>query len=95
MRAKPRGEKKSKSPYAQDENPELRKVVRGLKSLVKKIVPSVKETVNAWGVATFEARDLSAYTSSARIMSHSEFTSTLRSKIRKGCCKARERIFGT
>ena len=56
MRAKPRGKKKSKSPYAQDENPELRKVVRGLKRLVKEIVPSVKETVNAWGVPTFEAQ---------------------------------------
>jgi hypothetical protein len=40
-----------------DENPELRKVVRALRTFVKRIVPSVKETVNAWGVSTFEAKD--------------------------------------
>jgi len=39
----------------QDENPELRKVARALPNFVKGIVPAVKETVNAWGVPTFEA----------------------------------------
>ncbi|OLE65955.1 MAG: hypothetical protein AUG74_12030 [Bacteroidetes bacterium 13_1_20CM_4_60_6] len=40
-----------------DENPELRKVAEALRGFVKKIVPGVKETVNAWGVPTFEAPD--------------------------------------
>jgi hypothetical protein len=51
------GQKKGKSLYMKDENPELRKVVRALRTFVKRIVPSVKETVNAWGVSTFEAKD--------------------------------------
>jgi hypothetical protein len=49
--------KKAKSTYVRDENPELQKVVRGLKSLVKGIVPGTKKTVNSWGVPTFEAKD--------------------------------------
>ena len=49
--------KKPKSAYARDENPELRKVVRELKSMVKGTVPGTKETVNSWGVPTFEAQD--------------------------------------
>ena len=40
-----------------DNNPELRKVVRGLRSFVKRVVPGAKETVNAWGIPTFEAKD--------------------------------------
>jgi len=47
--------KAKKGPYVKDENPELRKVARALRGFVKKIVPSQKETVNAWGVPTFEA----------------------------------------
>jgi hypothetical protein len=39
------------------ENPELGKVARALRSFVKGIVPRVKETVNAWGIPTFEAPD--------------------------------------
>ena len=46
-----------RSSYVQDENPELRKVAQALRSFVKGIVPGVKETVNAWGVPTFEAPD--------------------------------------
>jgi len=46
--------KTKKSPYVKDENPELRKVVRALRSYVKKTVPGTKETVNAWGIPTFE-----------------------------------------
>ena len=38
-----------------DEKPELRKVARALRNFVKRIVPGVKETVNAWGIPTFEA----------------------------------------
>jgi len=49
-----RREKSKKSPYVKDENPALRKVVQELRSFVKEIVPSAKETVNAWGVPTFE-----------------------------------------
>ena len=49
--------KKPKSAYVRDENPELRKVVRELKSMVKGTVPGTKETVNSWGVPTFEAQD--------------------------------------
>ncbi len=45
------------SPYMKDENPELGKVARALRSFVKGIVPGVKETVNAWGIPTFEAPD--------------------------------------
>ena len=51
------GAKKPKSAYVRDENPELRKVVRELKSMVKGTVPGTKETVNSWGVPTFEAQD--------------------------------------
>lgn len=58
MRVKAGKSKKTKAnAYVRDENPELRKVVRGLRSLVKKSVPSAKETVNAWGIPTFEAPD--------------------------------------
>jgi hypothetical protein len=49
--------KAKKSPYVKDENPELGKVARALRSFVKGIVPRVKETVNAWGIPTFEAPD--------------------------------------
>ena len=56
MKARERG-KKAKSPFVRDENPELRKVVRGLRGLVKGIVPSVKQTANSWGIPTFEAPD--------------------------------------
>jgi hypothetical protein len=45
---------KGKSTSARRRNPELKKVVRGLRSLVKKVVPGTAETVNAWGLATFE-----------------------------------------
>jgi hypothetical protein len=47
--------KVKKSPYVKDENPELRPVTRALRSFVKGIVPSARETVNAWGIPTFEA----------------------------------------
>jgi hypothetical protein len=56
MRAN-RAKKAKKSAYVKDENPELRQVVRALRSFVKGIVPGVKETVNAWGIPTFEAPD--------------------------------------
>ena len=51
------GKKTKKSPYMKDENPALRKVVRALRTFVKETVPGVKETVNSWGVSTFEAKD--------------------------------------
>jgi hypothetical protein len=46
-----------KSPYLRDENPKLQSVVRGLRKFVKATVPGVKETVNAWGIPTFERKD--------------------------------------
>lgn len=46
--------KEGKKRYVKDENPELRKVVAALRSFVKGIVPGAKETVNSWGVPTFE-----------------------------------------
>jgi hypothetical protein len=49
--------RETSSIYVKDENPELRKVVRGLKDLVKETVPGTRETVNAWGIPTFEAND--------------------------------------
>ena len=49
--------KTKKSPYVKDENPELRKVERALRDFVKETVPGTKETVNSWGVPTFEAPD--------------------------------------
>ena len=49
--------KKAKSPFVRDDNPELRKVVRGLRGWVRANVPSVKQTVNSWGIPTFESPD--------------------------------------
>ncbi len=46
--------KTGNSTFAQRGNPQLEKVVRGLRSLVKKVVPGTTETVNSWGLATFE-----------------------------------------
>src|SRR5208282_2124728 len=48
---------RKKSPYMKDDNPALRKVVRGLKTLVKATVPATRITVNSWGIPTFEAKD--------------------------------------
>jgi hypothetical protein len=47
----------SKSNYLRDENPALRPVVGGLRELVTRCVPDMRETVNAWGVPTFEHTD--------------------------------------
>ena len=43
-----------KSVYLRHDNPELQKVVRGVRSLVKSVVPGAKVTVNSWGIPTFE-----------------------------------------
>jgi hypothetical protein len=48
--------KTKKNPYVRDDNRELQKVVRALRSFVNGIVPGVKETVNAWGIPTFEKK---------------------------------------
>lgn len=53
----PKTRKKTSNTYVKDENPELLKVVRGLKNLVKDTVPETRETVNAWGIPTFEEKD--------------------------------------
>ena len=52
-----RGKRLKKRVHVRDENPELRKVVGGLRSFVKKCVPGTKETVNSWGIPTFERKD--------------------------------------
>src|SRR5260370_37543754 len=49
--------KAKESPYVRDENPKLRRIARALRSFVKKSVPGTIETVNAWGIPTFEAPD--------------------------------------
>jgi len=51
------GKNRKKSTYVRNENPELGKAVRGLRSFVKKCVPGTNETVNAWGIPTFERKD--------------------------------------
>ena len=48
---------KSKSRYVNDENSQLQRVVRELSTSVKETVPTSKQTVNAWGVPTFEAKN--------------------------------------
>jgi len=40
--------------YLRKKDPKLRQVVRGLRALVKEAVPDVSETVNPWGIPTFE-----------------------------------------
>ncbi len=55
------GKDPKKNAYVRDENPELRKVVSGLRSFVKKCVPGTKETVNAWGIPIFERKDPFSY----------------------------------
>jgi hypothetical protein len=49
--------KAKRSPYRKANNPELEKVVRALRSFVKKTVPGTKETVNSWGIPTFEKKE--------------------------------------
>ena len=49
--------KTKKSSYVKEGNPELVAVVRALRSFVKKVAPATKETVNAWGIPTFEQPD--------------------------------------
>jgi hypothetical protein len=51
------GKKAKKNSYVRDDNPELRKVVRVLRSFVKGTVPGTKETANSWGIPTFETKD--------------------------------------
>jgi hypothetical protein len=51
------GKKAKKSSYVRDDNPALGKVVRVLRSFVKGTVLGTKETVNSWGIPTFEAKD--------------------------------------
>ena len=38
----------------QPRDPELQEIVRGLRELVQEVVPEVAETVNPWGIPTFE-----------------------------------------
>jgi hypothetical protein len=48
------GESKAKPKGKYANNPELRKVAKALRAFVKDIEPATKETVNCWGVPTFE-----------------------------------------
>jgi hypothetical protein len=50
------GKKTKKSSYVKEDNPELRKVVTALRNLVRETVPGTRETVNSWGVPTFESK---------------------------------------
>jgi hypothetical protein len=50
------GKTTKKSPYVNENNLELRKVVSALRNLVKETVPGTRETENAWGVRTFESK---------------------------------------
>jgi hypothetical protein len=52
-----KSKKAKKNAYAQDDNPALQKVVRGVRSLVKAAVPGTKITVNSWGIPTFQTKD--------------------------------------
>jgi hypothetical protein len=47
--------KKKSKPRAQQRNPDLEQIVRGLRILVRQSVPAFKESVNPWGIATFES----------------------------------------
>ena len=47
--------------YLSKKDPKLQKVAGDVRSQVKKIVPGVTETVNAWGIPTFETQDPFAY----------------------------------
>jgi hypothetical protein len=40
----------------QPQDPELQAIVRGLRELVQEVVPEVTETVNPWGIPTFELK---------------------------------------
>jgi hypothetical protein len=48
------GESKAKPKGKYANNPGLRKVAKALRAFVKDIEPATKETVNSWGVPTFE-----------------------------------------
>lgn len=50
------GKKPKKNSYVRNENPALRKVVRGLRALVTAAVPGTKLTVNSLGIPTFESK---------------------------------------
>lgn len=52
-----KNKKVKKSAYVRNENPALRKVVSGLRRMVRATVPGTRMTVNSWGIPTFEATD--------------------------------------
>jgi hypothetical protein len=47
--------------YLSKKDPKLQKVASDVRRQVKKIVPGVTETVNAWGIPTFETQAPFAY----------------------------------
>ncbi len=53
--SKPNARRKTrKTTPKRGDNPQVEKIVRALRSLVKKVVPGTKETVNSWGIPAFE-----------------------------------------
>jgi hypothetical protein len=54
MKKHKRISRRGKRAFARSGSPQLEKAVRGLRTLVKKAVPGTVETVNSWGLATFE-----------------------------------------
>lgn len=40
--------------FLKEKDPELQKIAKALRAMMKQLVPDVKETVNPWGVPTFE-----------------------------------------
>jgi hypothetical protein len=49
------------SSYLSNKDPAFQKVARELRSYIKKIVPGVTESVNAWHIPTFESNGPFAY----------------------------------
>lgn len=47
--------------YLQEKGPALRDVAQGLRELMKKIAPGVKESVNPWKLPTFESNGPMCY----------------------------------
>lgn len=52
-----KGNKAKKNAYIRDDNPALQRVVRGVRRLVKAMVPGTKIMVNSWGIPTFETKN--------------------------------------
>jgi hypothetical protein len=47
--------------YLSKKDPKLQNIAQSLRTKMKKLVPNVTESVNPWGIPTFEANDPFAY----------------------------------